>query len=328
MGYSSSDSNESTGFLFTRGNRIKSDGWRWRVSYDATNELVKQGELEFDRQINLKELEALYPMTETVSLGVSVSESSDSIVPSSPGLNHDPTFERSSIGINALLEIDLRSYTEIKNYKSVDQTEDLGIGSSIRLSAGVARQRNGTGSGLGLSVGYNYGAHIGQGVFTGGMGISRVDDGQHAVANLTSHIEWIAPLGTSSRFRLRGDAESISGYSFADHLDVGGENGLKGYPNRYQTGPNRLLFVAEYRQDLPYRIWDLGRLGMTFFAESGRAWGDRGEQPWLHNFGAGLIFSPSRSSSTNLVRMELAAPMTDNEELAPVQLFIGAESRF
>lgn len=328
LGYSSSNSKESSGVVFTRGKRYH--GWRWRASFDDTAELQSQGSVQFNRQFTALNLEALHSLSEVVSLGIGVDDVSDSVIPISSDQGLFGPYQRSNTSINALLELNFVSYKEVLNYKSVDRTEDLGLGSALRFSVGVVNQYGGKSSGLGMSVAYQYGTYLGKGIFTGSIGANRVNDGQQKVENLNAHLEWIASLGQSSRFRVRADVQSLVGYSFADNLDVGGENGLKGYPNRYQTGPQRVLFVAEYRRDLSYRIWNLGRLGMTFFAESGRAWAteDEDRQPWLADIGAGLVFSPSRSSSTNLVRMELAAPLTEQEELASVQLFIGAESKF
>ena len=328
LGYSRSNSRESSGIRFTRGKRHR--GWRWKASYDDSAELVSQQSNQFNRQFTTLNLEALHPLSEVLSLGISVEDVSDSIEPISPDQIEFGTYQRSNTSINALLELNFLSYKEVLNYKSVDQIEDLGLGSTLRFSAGIVRQHVGNGSGFGASVAYQYGTYLGSSIFTGSIGASHVSDGHQTIENLNGHLEWIAPLGQSSRFRLRTDAQSLAGYSFADNLDIGGENGLKGYPNQHQTGTQRMLFLAEYRRDLPFRIWNLGRLGMTIFAESGRAWKAETEkaQPWLGNLGAGLVFSPSRSSSTNLVRMELAAPISDQEELAPVQLFIGAESKF
>lgn len=328
LGYSRSNSKESKGVLFTRGKRYHE--WRWRASFDDTEELQSQRSVQFNRKFTSLNLEALHFLSDVVSLGVGVEDVSDSIVPISFDQDLVRPYQRSNISINAILELNFVSYKEVLNYKSVDRTEDLSLGSALRFSVGMANQHGGSGSGFGMSAAYQYGTYLGNGIFTGSIGVNRVSDGEYTVENLNGHFEWIAPLGRAGRFRVRADAQSLVGYSFADALDVGGENGLKGYPNRYQTGPQRVVFLAEYRRDLSYRIWNLGRLGTTFFAESGRAWAADAEdnKPWLADIGAGLVFSPSRSSSTNLVRMELAIPITDQETLAPVQLFIGAESKF
>lgn len=86
--------------------------------------------------------------------------------------------------------------------------------------------------------------------------------------------------------------------------------------------------MAEYRHDLPFNLWSLGRFGYSVFFEAGRAWSDEDSNPWLSNLGAGLVYSPSRSSSTNLVRLELAAPLNRDDDIERFQLFIGAESKF
>ena len=327
--FTKSDISNYTSIKFQRGQHNYNNGWRWTAAFDNTKESISLETNTYQSHDTKLALEALRPLSKNITVGFNVADTS-SLLESGTGLDKRTDYDRANLSVSGIVEFKNFSYQEITNYKSVDQIEDLKLGTSLRLTTGLARRRVGNENGLVLGLDYNYGSLIGTGVLTVGLGISQLSDGEYTIREISSHVEWVASLGSNSRFRIRADSDLVAGLSFVDDFEIGGENALKGYPNGHQSGPRRARLTTEFRHDLPYRLWNLGRLGFTVFAESGHAWGnsESDNQPWLANVGTGLVFSPSRSSSNNLVRMDLAAPMTDNEEIAAFQLYIGAESRF
>jgi hypothetical protein len=58
-----------------------------------------------------------------------------------------------------------------------------------------------------------------------------------------------------------------------DQLLLGGDNGLRGYPLRYQDGTFRLLMTVEERYFSDVYLFKTLRLGGAVFADTGRVWG-------------------------------------------------------
>ena len=117
-----------------------------------------------------------------------------------------------------------------------------------------------------------------------------------------------------------------------DELLLGGDNGLRGYPLRYQSGHKRLLFTVEERFYTDLYVWQLFRVGGAGFVDVGRAWD--GTNPntispgWLSNVGIGLRIVSSRSSSGNVLHVDLAVPLRAPAEIKKVQLLIRTKFSF
>ena len=99
----------------------------------------------------------------------------------------------------------------------------------------------------------------------------------------------------------------------AEPLRLGGDNGLRGYPLRYQSGDRRLLATLEQRFYTDLYLWRLLRIGGAAFADVGRAWGgldpNLHDPGWLGDVGAGLRVVSTRSAFSNVLHLDVAAPV-------------------
>lgn len=109
-------------------------------------------------------------------------------------------------------------------------------------------------------------------------------------------------------------------------MPLGGDNGLHGYPLRYQNGSRRALFTLEERfhTDLfPLRLY---RVAGVAFLDVGRAWGGdsatMGRAGWLRNAGFGLRFSSVRTAFSNVVHIDLAFPLNADASAKRLQLLV------
>ena len=59
-----------------------------------------------------------------------------------------------------------------------------------------------------------------------------------------------------------------------NQLLLGGDNGLRGYPLRFQTGDRRFLLTLEQRFYHPRQFLRLFYAGAAVFFDAGRAWED------------------------------------------------------
>lgn len=91
-------------------------------------------------------------------------------------------------------------------------------------------------------------------------------------------------------------------------LVLGGCNGLRGYPDRYFDGSKLALFNAEYRLFTPIKILTVG-LGAAAFFDAGYVWDDHESvdiNDIKSDFGLGLRFGLTKSSTARTVRLDLA----------------------
>ena len=108
-------------------------------------------------------------------------------------------------------------------------------------------------------------------------------------------------------------ADTVINGNAADQLLLGGDNGLRGYPLRYQAGTRRALLSLEqraYTEWFPFRLF---RVGGAVFYDVGRAWNGLNQNTanpgWLSDVGIGLRIPYDRSSSGRVLHVDLAFPL-------------------
>jgi hypothetical protein len=117
-----------------------------------------------------------------------------------------------------------------------------------------------------------------------------------------------------------------------DSLLLGGDNGLRGYPLRYQSGTRRALFTVEERFYTDLYIWRLFRIGGAAFFDVGRAWG--GDNPntespgWLSNAGFGIRIVSARAAFSNVLHVDVAFPSHVNADVKKVQFLVKTKTSF
>ena len=86
---------------------------------------------------------------------------------------------------------------------------------------------------------------------------------------------------------------------------LGGDNGLRGYPLRYQSGTRRALFTVEERFYTDLYVWQLFRIGGAAFFDVGRAWGGENVNTvnpgWLSNAGVGMRIVSARAAFSSAI---------------------------
>ena len=130
---------------------------------------------------------------------------------------------------------------------------------------------------------------------------------------------------------LSGDRIGRSGGA-PDELQLGGDNGLRGYPLRYQSGTRRELVTIEERVYTDWYPFRLARVGAAVFYDRGRAWG--GVNPntvnggWLSDAGVGLRLAIDRASFGNVLHVDIATPLNRVPGIKPVQLLVKTQLTF
>ncbi len=115
-------------------------------------------------------------------------------------------------------------------------------------------------------------------------------------------------------------------------LLLGGDNGLRGYPLRYQEGNRRFLLTVEQRFYFPWEVLKLARLGAAVFADVGKAWfagaAGSGDLGLLRDVGVGLRIASTRSSRGALVHVDLAFPLDGPGSIDSVQFLVTTHETF
>lgn len=113
---------------------------------------------------------------------------------------------------------------------------------------------------------------------------------------------------------------------------LGGDNGLRGYPLRYQSGDKSLLFTIEQRFFTDWYPFRLFHVGAAVFFDAGRTWGDNpagsANLGWLKDVGIGLRIGSSRSGLGRVTHIDLAFPMDGDSSIRSVQFLIETKKSF
>jgi hypothetical protein len=109
-------------------------------------------------------------------------------------------------------------------------------------------------------------------------------------------------------------------------LLLGGDNGLRGYPLRFESGTSRALFTVEQRVFTDWYPFRLARVGAAVFADVGRTWGSgvigNSDPGLLKDVGFGLRFGNTRTGLGNVLHMDVAFPLDHIAGIQQVQFLV------
>lgn len=139
---------------------------------------------------------------------------------------------------------------------------------------------------------------------------------ENLVSNLNA--EYLHSFKPESKVYFSLDLTHGRNLDHANFFDIGGESGMRGYRNHFQTGSRRYMLVAEYRHDTSLKPLNLFAMGFVAFAEAGRAWFSAAPVPWqnidqkklLQNVGIGLRLHSLRTGSDQTIHIDFARPLT------------------
>jgi hemolysin activation/secretion protein len=226
-------------------------------------------------------------------------------------------------------------YLQTWNLDQIGRTEDLHLGKSARLEAGFSSS----------AFGSTQDAVVLNGAF---RTTAVLMDDQYLINALkfTGRLEEGAlrngRLELESRYYLRHSPRRVffaaATASLTDNLDpekqllLGGDNGLRGYPLRYQGGTMSTLFTLEERFYTNWQPMKLFNVGAAVFFDAGRTWSRddyAGESlGWLKDVGVGLRLGSVRSGLGNVLHVDLAFPLDGGRDIDSVQFLIETRRSF
>jgi outer membrane protein assembly factor BamA len=239
------------------------------------------------------------------------------------------------IGVQLLQD----DFQTLKNFDQIGRTEDINLGWQASAQLGAATKAFGSDRDALLLVGA-----LSRGITLGERSIALMDASLNANINVNIDGKTNPPrentafISTSARYyfrqspryllftNLRVDASTNTG------LTLGGDNGLRGYPQRYQTGQGRWLFSTEQRVFTDWFPFRIARVGGAVFVDVGRTWGKTPfaatQRGLLADAGFGLRLGNARLGFNNVIHIDLAFPIRSRDGISRVQFLIETKRSF
>lgn len=115
-------------------------------------------------------------------------------------------------------------------------------------------------------------------------------------------------------------------------LLLGGEEGLRGYPLRFQSGTSSALLTLEHRVFTDWYPFRLVRFGTAMFFDAGRTWGPSftGSAPYglLTNVGFGLRFGNVRTGLGNVLHVDFSYALDPQPGVERFEITVETRARF
>jgi outer membrane protein assembly factor BamA len=227
-------------------------------------------------------------------------------------------------------------YREMSQLNDMGRTEDISLGLNLFFSIGFAKESFGSDRDATL-----FRASAQSGWELGGPGRMLLLDAGGSTRNENDGLH-NSQMYMSARYFQRNLDKHLLSVSLnalaTNNLDpeqqvlLGGDNGLRGYPLRYQAGEQRAVLTIEERFFTEWYPWRLVRVGYALFADAGQV---RGHDPraapslgMLYDVGIGLRLSSPRASGHSIVHVDLAFPLNGDPSIDKVQLVIETKGSF
>jgi len=160
----------------------------------------------------------------------------------------------------------------------------------------------------------------------------RFADGAIDRQRLGGQLQYFVPHDRRWLFYVGLSADLLTNPGPLDVLMLGGDNGMRGYPLRYQSGTQRVLLTVEERYFTDLYLFRLFRVGAAGFVDVGRAWGGANGGPeserWLADAGLGLRIFSVRAAFSNVLHVDLAFPLDADTGVKRVQFLVRTRTSF
>ncbi|HME40583.1 MAG TPA: BamA/TamA family outer membrane protein [Steroidobacteraceae bacterium] len=243
----------------------------------------------------------------------------------------DRTLSYPFVGFDILQD----KYKKIGDQNQIGRAEDFYFGSEVTGEVGLSNGAYGADrNALMLSAKALHGTELTdlQQLFLASDFSTRIEDGR--ARNL------IADAAAKYYWRWRPDWLLYAGLSgtVTDSLDpdmqllLGGDNGLRGYPLRYESGTSRALLTVEQRFYSDWYPFRLVRVGGAIFTDVGRTWGTgvigNSDPGLLRDVGFGLRLGNTRSGLGNVLHIDFAFPLNNIAGIARFQFLVQTMQSF
>jgi hypothetical protein len=232
-----------------------------------------------------------------------------------------------------LVEDDFREMTELND---MGRTEDVALGLNFRVQLGFSTEslgadRNAPILSTSVHKGWEPGGP-GRLLLVDAAAEARQEDGHIRNSSMTSQIRYYRRNLGKHLFSASLTTVVGNELDLERQVLLGGDNDLRGYPLRYQSGEKSATLTLEQRFFTDWYPFRLLRVGYAVFYDVGRVWGDdpRGvpNRGTLSDFGVGLRLTSPRASGDSVVHIDLAFPVNAPSDIDSVQLIVEKKRSF
>jgi hypothetical protein len=226
-------------------------------------------------------------------------------------------------------------YLKYHNYNQITRTEDFDLGAHLSaqlgwstpiLGANIAGLLYSVNAGIGFATEHN------ETLVVASTLDGRLENGTPENAVVTESFHYFLKQSEKLLFYAGLDAAAGRNLDLEDQILLGGDNGLRGYPLRYQDGTSRALLTLEERYFTDWYPFRLLRVGAAAFMDVGRTWGTAPlAEPSLgilRDLGFGLRFGNARSGLGNIIHVDLAFPLDGDPSIKRVQFLVMTKATF
>ncbi len=226
-------------------------------------------------------------------------------------------------------------YQERTNQDQIQRTEDvlLGLRAGGRIgyaSSSLGSDRDALLFSAYAQNGWDFDAR--SSLFMTGAASGRVETDGLRNAVLAAEVRYYRTTSERTKFFATINGTTSENLDAERQILLGGEEGLRGYPLRYQAGTSKALLTLEeryYTGWYPFRLFHVA--GAAFF-DMGRTWGTdvtgATSDGLLKNFGVGVRLGSSRSAFGNVIHIDLAFPLDGGNDVDSVQFVVETKARF
>ncbi|MDH5621073.1 MAG: hypothetical protein OEY74_03245 [Gammaproteobacteria bacterium] len=222
-----------------------------------------------------------------------------------------------------------------QNRDQIGKTEDFFTGRYLSASLGWADESFGSDRNAlvyAASVRRGYGSLQKNALLLSAAASGRLESAHSVDALVTFDARYYRTRSPKHLFFTTISASAGHRLDLDNPQEMGGNNGLRGYPLRYQSGDSKLLLTVEQRYFTEWYPFRLARIGGAVFADVGRVWGENplgdDDQGWLADIGFGLRIAPTRGSSGKMVHIDIAFPLNGDDSIDDVQFLLEAKRGF
>jgi outer membrane protein assembly factor BamA len=221
------------------------------------------------------------------------------------------------------------------NRDQIGRTEDFQLGTSFSALLGwAARSLGSDREALIFATKASQGFRVGESstLLLNGSLAGRLEEGTLRDTIMDVTARYYVPQSKKALFFASIEGVAARNLDLDHQTLLGGDNGLRGYPLRYQAGTSSALLTLEQRYFTDWYPFRLFRIGGAAFFDIGRTWGRNpvGEPNLgvLKDVGVGLRIGNTRSGLGNVIHVDLAFPLDGDQSISNMQLIVETKQQF
>ncbi|MEW9798684.1 ShlB/FhaC/HecB family hemolysin secretion/activation protein [Alteromonas sp. CYL-A6] len=223
-------------------------------------------------------------------------------------------------------------YSVMQDINLTNQNEDINLGLSASVRAGpVVNHNAATSWWLDGSLSKGWGDQDALLVTTVGANTLLNTDLADRVS-LHASAEYYYRLSEDFRWYTKAELRYQNRVFAEKALALGGETGLRGFPEDYQHGTRLALLTNELRMYPDIQVYQLFDVAFVGFVDIGKADGDSRtanvSDSWLGSAGLGFRLYSSRSTNANVVHIDLTTPFGTTPDIDNWEIGFRVTNRF